>query len=195
MDRLDPAACALFLTLAFALAGLLHCLWLRSPRSSSFRVPIDGGRSLAGRRVFGDNKTWRGFVVMVPAVGAAFALLRLLGTLLPGGWPDGLWQLSPAGYAVLGSWTGFGFMAGELPNSFCKRRLGIEPGAAPTHSAGKAVCFLCDRLDSIAGAFLALTCAVPVPPLAVLYLLAVGPALHASFSVLLFRLGVKARPA
>jgi CDP-2,3-bis-(O-geranylgeranyl)-sn-glycerol synthase len=195
MDRPDPVACALFLTLAFVLAGLLQSLWLRSRRSARFRVPLDGGRSLAGKRIFGDNKTWRGVVVMVPAVGAAFALFRLLGALLPGGWPAGLWYLSPAEYAGLGCWTGLGFMAGELPNSFCKRRLGIGPGAAPAHPVGKVVCFVCDRLDSLAGAFLALALVVPTHPGTLLYVLLVGPAVHWSFSVLLFRLGVKARPA
>ena len=44
--------------------------WLRWARR-----PIDGGLELGGRRLFGDNKTWRGVVVVVPA-SAAFAALQ-----------------------------------------------------------------------------------------------------------------------
>jgi hypothetical protein len=87
----------------------------RRLRSSVFRIlagtawaatppsPVDGGLTLAGKRIFGDNKTWRGFVVMVPAVGVTFMLLRILGSItFPGGWPDGLWPLSAEEYAGLG---------------------------------------------------------------------------------------------
>jgi len=195
MDRPAPVPCALFLLLAFTLAGLVHSCWLRSPLSAPFAVPLDGRCTLDGKRLLGDNKTWRGFLGMVPAVGAAFLLLRLLGMLLPGGWPDTLWSLGPGDYALLGCWTGFGFMAGELPNSFCKRQLGIPPGLAPAHPLGWLACFLCDRLDSIAGAFLALALVVPTPWPAILGVVLLGPCIHWLFSLLLFRLGVKARPA
>ena len=56
---------------------------------------------LRGERIFGANKTVRGFVVMVPATAAAFALLAaLLGSA--GLDRAGVWRLSPAGYAALG---------------------------------------------------------------------------------------------
>jgi CDP-2,3-bis-(O-geranylgeranyl)-sn-glycerol synthase len=192
MDR--PLPCAVFLVLAFTLAGLAQTLWLRSPLSGRFLVPIDGGRSLGGRRIFGDNKTWRGFF-MVPAVGAVFLLFRLAAPPLTGDDLPGLWPLSPGEYGLLGCWVGFGFMAGELPNSFCKRRLDIAPGTAPAHPLGRIVCFACDRLDSIAGAFVALALVVPVSAWVVAYVLLIGPAIHWWFSVLLYRLGVKVRPA
>lgn len=195
MDRPAPVPCALFLLLAFTLAGLVHAWWLRSSWSTRFARPLDGYRTLAGKRLLGNNKTWRGFLGMIPAVGLAFLLLRILGTLLPGGWPDSLWNFNPLEYALLGCWIGFGFMAGELPNSFCKRRFDIAPGLAPAHPFGWAVCFLIDRLDSIAGAFLALAIVVPTPLEVVLYLVLVGSVVHWLFSVLLYRLGVKARPA
>jgi CDP-2,3-bis-(O-geranylgeranyl)-sn-glycerol synthase len=173
---------------AFALAGLLQAAWLRSRWSAWLQVPIDGGRTLGGKRVFGDNKTWRGFF-MAPAAGAAF-----LGLSLTPGW-GGLWPLTPGQYGLLGLWAGFGFMAAELPNSFVKRRLGIAPGAAPQRPAAKLFCFLADRLDSIAGGLLAVAVVVPVPWQVGVYVLPVAPLLHWSFSLLLFHLGVKARPA
>jgi CDP-2,3-bis-(O-geranylgeranyl)-sn-glycerol synthase len=177
------------------LAGLVQVAWLRSPLSLRFRSPIDGGRTLRGRRVFGDNKTWCGFVVMVPAVGAICLLLRLAIDILPAGWSRGLWPLSTPGYGLLGCWLGLGFMAGELPNSFLKRQLGIAPGAAPRNPFGRQLCFLLDRLDSIAGGLVALALVLPAPLGTCLAILLIGPGVHWLFSVLLYRLGMKARPA
>ena len=195
MDRLDPLLCALFLLVAIMLAGVAQSFWFRSAWSAPFHVPIDRGCAFAGKRLLGDNKTWRGFVVMIPALGAVFFLLSGLRGVLPADARAGLWPLSLVEYGLLGCWAGFGFMAGELPNSFCKRRFGIEPGAAPRAAWAKVVCFLADRLDSIAGALLALAVVVPIPWMTLVYLLAVGPFIHWSFSVLLFRFRVKARPA
>src|SRR5947209_18847155 len=99
MDRPEPLTCAAFLLLAFTLAGAAQAAWLRSRLSARFHVPLDGGRTLGGKRLLGDNKTWRGFLVMVPAVGAAFVVLRAL-ALRAGGTAAGLWDLSPAAYGL-----------------------------------------------------------------------------------------------
>jgi CDP-2,3-bis-(O-geranylgeranyl)-sn-glycerol synthase len=191
--RLDPFLCAAFVLLAFAPAGFVQTAWLKSRLSRPFHVPIDGGHSLGGKRILGANKTWGGFVVMVPAVGLLFAGLGLLCQVLPVGWDERLWPLSPLGYGLLGCWLGFAFMAGELPNSFLKRRLGVEPGTAPVHPVARPVCLLLDRLDSTAGATLALALVVPLPLWTAVCVLLVGPGLHWLFSLLLFRVGVKGR--
>jgi hypothetical protein len=191
---LSPAACALFLVSAFVLAGFCQAAWLSSPASWRFAVPIDGGRMLGGQRLLGGNKTWRGFVVMVPAAAASFALLAFLSRESP--WRvAGLWPLTVGEYAGLGLLAGLGFMAGELPNSLVKRRLGIAPGRAATGPVARPVFFLIDRIDSAAGMMLALSLAVPVPPATWLWVFAIGPVLHGLFSVLVFQLGGKARAA
>jgi CDP-archaeol synthase len=191
---LDPAACAAFLIAAFTLAGVGQTLWLASPMSHRFARPIDLGRTFRGRRLLGANKTLRGFVMMVPMTGFAFgALAGALGRA-----PSrlaGLWPGSTGLYVLLGMWTGFGFMFGELPNAFVKRQLGIAPGTAATTALGRPLFFALDRLDSILGMLMALAIVVPVPWLTCVYVLLVGPALHASFSALLFRLGGKGRAA
>src|SRR5205085_2257383 len=99
--------------------------WFAAPVSRRFSYPIDGGRTYRGTRIFGEHKTLRGFVVMVPAAAVSFAVLAAAIGDLP---HAGLWPLTFAGYAWLGGWAGLGFMAGELPNSFVKRQLGIRPG-------------------------------------------------------------------
>ena len=191
---LDGLTCALFLVTAFVLAGLGQTVWLATDVSRRWASPLDGGRTFRGRRLFGDNKTWRGFVIMVPAVGASFALLAALARQMPAV-ASGLWPLSVGGYASLGLFAGFGFMAGELPNSFLKRQLGVPAGQAADGSIAQPAFFLLDRLDSPLGMMLTLSLFVPVPAATWLWVLLVGPVLHGLFSVLVFQLGGKARAA
>jgi hypothetical protein len=191
----DGLARALFIIVAFVLAGLVHSVWLGSAWSKRLRIPMDGGAHFRGRRVFGDNKTVRGFVVMIPAAAAAFFLLLLLTSALLPSASEELWQLSPSGYAALGAWAGLGFMLGELPNSFVKRQLDVVPGQSPRGRVAALVSFAIDRLDSIIGMLLAITLVAPTPWLTWIFVLAIGPAIHFAFSALLHRIGVKERVA
>ena len=188
--NLSAAACAWFLLGAFVLAGMAQTAWFATPLSRRFSFPIDGGATFRGSRLFGDNKTLRGFVVMVPACALAFAALGA-------GAPSalGLWPLSALEYAALGALAAVGFMVGELPNSFVKRQLDIAPGSARGGSIAPAVQFMVDRLDSGIGMLLVVSLAVPTPWLTWAVVLLIGPAIHWSFSVVMFRLGLKARAA
>jgi hypothetical protein len=189
---LNGAACAWFLLAAFVLAGMAQTAWFAMPLSRRFSRPLDGGALFRGRRVFGEHKTWRGFVVMIPAAAASFAALAAaIGD--PAG--AGLWPLTPIGYAGLGACAGFGFMAGELPNSLLKRQLGIAPGAAPHMGVAAAAQFALDRIDSGIGMLLVVSLVAGLPARTWLLVLVVGPSIHWAFSVLMFHLGLKARPA
>jgi hypothetical protein len=193
VDALGPAACAAFLLAACSLAGVCQAMWLGSPAARRFSAPIDAGVSWRGRRLLGDHKTLRGFVVMVPATAVSFVTVALLLSREPGA--HGLWPLTPLGYLALGAWAGLGFMAGELPNSFLKRRLDIAPGQPAGSGVARAIFFVIDRVDSIVGLGVAMAIAVPVPLLTWVYIAVVGPVLHGLFSVLVYQLGGKARAA
>ncbi len=190
----DPLAGALFLTLAFVIAGFAQSLWFRSRVSQRFSAPLDFGLTIRGRRVLGKNKTMRGFVIMLPAAAGSFFLLGLIVTGHPG-LATRMWQISPRGYAMLGLLAGLGFMAGELPNSFLKRQLDIPPGRAPQKPYAKVIFFMLDRFDSIIGMLFAVSLAVPTPWQTWVYLAMIGPVVHWLFSVILFWWGVKERPA
>lgn len=190
-----PLIRALFIVFAFIAAGLAHSAWLGSRWSRGLMMPLDGGARLRGRRVFGDNKTVRGLVVMVPAASVSFWILYTISSAASPSVAAALWPLSPSGYADLGAWAGLGFMLGELPNSFMKRQLDIAPGTAPRTRLAAAASFVVDRLDSILGMLFAVSLAAPTPWLTWMYVIVVGPAIHFSFSVLLYRLGVKERTA
>lgn len=192
MTRVDPQAAALFLLAAFTLAGVAQTAWFAAPFSRAFALPLDGGATCRGRRVLGDHKTARGLVVMVPAAASAFVLLAVLAGDAARAW---LWPLPVSAYGPLGAWAGLGFMLGELPNSFLKRQLDIAPGAAARAPLAAALHFLLDRLDSGLGMLAALAVVVEVPWLTWVYVLVVGPFVHWSFSVVMFRLGLKQRAA
>lgn len=66
------------------------------------------------------------------------------------------------GYAWLNTVLGLGYVLGELPNSFAKRRLGIAPGLQGRGPLG-LLFFIFDQLDSVlAGLVLAaVACSVP----------------------------------
>jgi CDP-2,3-bis-(O-geranylgeranyl)-sn-glycerol synthase len=103
-------------------APALHAPVLRFDLLRGLKHPIDGGLTWRGRRLLGDNKTWRGALVMAsgPTL-AAVALHRF----------DWYRRRLPVetNPLLLGALLGVSTVAGELPNSFFKRRLGIAPGA------------------------------------------------------------------
>jgi CDP-2,3-bis-(O-geranylgeranyl)-sn-glycerol synthase len=191
----DPSILAGFILIAFMSAGLLHICWLRCRLSERFRIPLDQGKTFRGRRLFGDNKTLNGFLVLVPSVGMTFLGLSLLRPILPASWAGGLWPLSTSEYGLLGVWAGMGFMAGELPNSFLKRQFDIPPGSAPSIPWLKGIFLILDRVDSILGMLIALSLVVSVPLATWGYLLSLGPAVHLLFSASMYALQLKMRAA
>lgn len=191
MTRLDPMACGMTLIVTFALAGLAQTMWFAWPASGRFAIPLDGALTWRGRRLLGDHKTLRGFVVMIPAAALTMPFVAAASFRLG---HAAIWPLSPVAYMAFGAWCAAGFMLGELPNSFLKRQIGVPPGASPPGHLGAWLMTL-DRLDSTIGLLLAASLVVEVPRLTCLLVLVVGPFLHWLFSVALFALGLKARPA
>jgi CDP-diglyceride synthetase len=125
-------------------APALHAPVLTFDLLRGLKRPLDFGATIGGRRLFGDNKTWRGAIVMLVGVVAATALL----SLWPWYWhhlPDGIQDAGPWVYGLL---LGLGVVLGELPNSFLKRRIGIAPGTQ-RRSLGGALFSLYDQADFV----------------------------------------------
>ena len=158
----------LWLALPVIAAGFVHLSVLKFDLLPGLRrLPIDGGATFRGRRLFGDNKTWRGAVVTISTMTlAALALAELhdccwrLPTLVP------FAETHPALWGLL---LGTGYIVGELPNSFFKRQIGIGPGESGSGFAGR-VFWVIDQLDSLVGMLLFV---LPVwqPPLGLVALL------------------------
>jgi hypothetical protein len=123
-------------------APLAHAPVLRGDLLRGLKVPVDGGRTWRGHRLFGDNKTWRGALFMTagPTV-AAMAMHRMpwYRRRLPA-------EIAAAPPSVVGALLGLGVFAGELPNSLLKRQLDIAPGGQRGGAAGTVVS-IADQAD------------------------------------------------
>lgn len=193
MTTPEPFATAVFLTIAMSLAGCLHVLWLKSDMSKRWQQPLDGGRCFRGRRLFGPNKMLRGLLVLPVATAVVFCLFALMRPYLPDVIERGMWQLSPLQFAGLGLVCGLMFMLAELPNSFLKRQLDIASGSTAQQPFLRRLFMVIDRFDSAVGVLLAVTLLLPVTPATWGWTLALGVGLHAMFSYILHRVGVKNR--
>lgn len=191
---LDAIVRAAFILFTMSVAGVAHVLWLRARLSQRFAWPVDGGIEFRGKRLFGDNKRVCGFMVLPPVAALTFMILGgAREVLLPAVLSDGLWPLTAWQYAGLGLICGLAFMLAELPNSFVKRQLGIAPGQAPGQSWLRLLVMIVDRYDSVLGTLLALSLLVPVSLATWVWVLLLGPVVHAVFSIALHVFGIKAR--
>jgi len=116
-------------------------------------IPIDGGRSFRGTRIFGDHKTWRGLLAGIVVGTAIYEIQRWIHAA---GFLAGLALLDYADDPLLpGFLLGLGTGVGDAVKSFFKRRVGIPPGASWLGF---------DQLDFFAGAYLFVSI-VHAPPL------------------------------
>ncbi len=136
----------LWLAAPILLTGTVHLVvikrdWLPALR----RIALDGGARFRGRRVFGDNKTLRGAVVMI----GGSALCSVLLARLTSDWASPI-EFAAVHPAAWGALVGTGYIVGELPNSFVKRQIGIAPGAMDSGLRGRLF-WIVDQLDSLVG--------------------------------------------
>jgi CDP-2,3-bis-(O-geranylgeranyl)-sn-glycerol synthase len=168
------------------------------------KTPMDHGRSWRGKRLFGDGKTWEGF--LMGGLTGVFAGsmqqlvcylsgrpymeafgLRVIGTFDP----EGFAAMSLGALAVTVCLS-YGGLIGDLIKSFIKRRLGMDRGTKSP--------FLMDQLDFVAGAWLVTIPAFPgwffgvfgIPNFIIVLVMA--PVLHRLTNIVGYRLGAKKEP-
>jgi CDP-2,3-bis-(O-geranylgeranyl)-sn-glycerol synthase len=130
--------------------------------------PIDSGRLFSdGKRIFGDNKTVRGFVsgVTIGAIVGIFESALLSQKLLP--------------IAILAS---LGALLGDLAGAFVKRRLSIKPGGPLP---------IVDQLDFVLGAVLLTSIVTNVSLGTALIVFLVTPPVHLMTNLGAYALGLK----
>jgi CDP-2,3-bis-(O-geranylgeranyl)-sn-glycerol synthase len=189
-DRRRPRSrTALAVLLPVLGAPLAHAPVLRFDLLPALARPLDGGLELGGRRLLGDNKTWRGALVMTGGtILAAGALWR---------WPRYRHALPPpvaaAGPLRVGLRLGLATVVGELPNSLLKRRLGIAPGARRPGPLG-VLLSLYDQADFVPFAALLLRPVWPMPPGDVALACAVVAVLHVPVNLVGYAVGARREP-
>lgn len=129
------------------IANMTPVLAAHIPAIRHLDMPLDGGRSFRGRRIFGEHKTWRGLLTGMLAATIVLALMQLLAAHI--GWFAGLGNgldITALPALLVGPLFGLGVLGGDAIKSFFKRQVGIRPG----HSW-----FPFDQIDYIVGAVLA----------------------------------------
>jgi hypothetical protein len=180
---------ALWLFLAVLGAPLLHAPVLRWDLLRALKRPLDFGATLGGRRLLGDNKTWRGALCMTTGVVLATLVL----------WQWAWWRDQPpaaiddSSPLLVGLLIGLGTVGGELPNSFLKRRLDIAPGQR-RHSPGGIALAILDQGDLVIGIWIALLPIWTMPVWLAAVAFAAISAIHAAINVVGYAMGARTAP-
>jgi CDP-diglyceride synthetase len=149
----------LFLPLLVGLA--LHGFCIKYDVLTFFCHPIDRGRSFRGKRIFGDNKTYRGVVAVSLGTAIGFGLQSLLLHRITSIRGIELFDYEFFKSLALGLAVGVAAMLSELPNSFIKRRFEIAPGSV-AKGWKRAIFYVYDQIDFLLGAWLVLAVVVTV---------------------------------
>lgn len=160
----------LLLFLPLILSNVIHMVVVKFDYLPSLKIPLHA-------RLFGKNKTYRGFFVASILNSLFFVgVLRLYGP-------------STSLDFIFGALIGFTYMAFELPNSYFKRRMGIRPG----ESSQGPLTIIMDKTDSALGVTLTycLLIHLTVSHFAQLFLSAF--IIHSLFSFLLVKVRIKER--
>jgi CDP-2,3-bis-(O-geranylgeranyl)-sn-glycerol synthase len=171
-----------------ALGGAIaHAPVLRFDLAPALRRPLDGGATLRGRRLLGDNKTVRGALVMAGGTIAATGLLHRLPSYrerLPA-------ELRAAGPLRHGALLGAAVVLGELPNSVLKRQLGIGERAG---SRVGPLLAIHDQADFVLGAWPLMRPAWRMSGRQVAEAFAVVAAAHIAVNLAGYALGARTSP-
>ena len=141
------------------IGGVFNMLFVKIKVLSFLKVPVDGGKSLNGKRIFGESKSLLGFIGMM--LGTALATMF---------WGIFLKQTGLEHYNLIykncpntvyfnllsGALFGFAYMLFELPNSFIKRRFDIDATTRGRFPINIFI-FIYDQIDSMIGVMLVLS--------------------------------------
>jgi len=184
-----------YITLMSAIfAGIVNSVFCKTKSFSKLKVPMDGNKKLSdGKRIFGDNKTWKGFI--------GYIIFNIIFAVIFGFiWK--IFKLEHLNYfyinhhniilynILIGSLLGISYALFELPNSFIKRRLDIEPGK--TINGFKKIFFIfLDQADSIFGMALVVWFFYPIGLGIYLLFIIVGAITHILINILLYLLHLR----
>ena len=183
----------LWLSAPVIAAGIIHSAVIKAELFPALaRIPLDRKKTFRHRRIFGENKSLRGAIVMPLATIICTLLQAALASQFEWARDLGFVDFHRISPVLWGALLGVGYVVGELPNSFLKRQLDVPPGAPAPGIAG-AFFWLLDQVDSLLGILLFLGM-VWVPPLPVaLTMLALTLVIHPLTSLLMMALKLKSR--
>lgn len=176
------------------LAAILNMIWCKLPILKPFQVPMDFNKNFYDKkRIFGDNKTWKGFIgyIILNTI-----MMILWGTLC------NISNINHYNYfyinykntiafnILIGILLGLGYSLFELPNSFIKRRLDIKPGKT-TKGFKKIFFIILDQADSAFGCCLVVSLFYNLGIKLYLAYVVVGSTTHIIFNMILYFLKLR----
>ena len=171
------------------IAGIINSIFCKTNLLSKLKVPMDFKKNFIDKkRIFGDNKTWKGFL--------GYIIFNILFAILFGF----LWKITKLEHLnffyinhpntityniLIGFLLGLLYALFELPNSFIKRRLDIKPGK--TISGFKKIIFIfLDQADSVFGVALVVWMFYPIGFKVYCFYILIGAATHILVNMLLY---------
>jgi len=155
------------------IANVLHMIVVKNNLLGRLSIPIS-------TQLFGKNKTLRGFVVLPVLSG----FISWINSMLFGPFSHATFYDLLIGFGL-----GLAYMLAELPNSFIKRRLGIENGEQSKKH--KYFQLLMDKCDSLFGTLLFYYLVFSIHFKSIVILFFVALIIHVSISFLLVRIKIK----
>jgi len=133
------------LTVPLLVPGIALIVVLKMQLLRVLDIPLDLGFSVRGKRIFGDNKTYKGILVMFSVATLTTYGLYLTYNSCCSHIIDPIFMRTPLQIGLL---YAFSYVFGELINSFIKRQLNIPEGEVLPTTRGKVQAFF-DLSDGI----------------------------------------------
>lgn len=172
---------------------ILQALWFILPAYTANGLPvifgggppIDFGKTINGKRIFGDGKTIRGFLGGVLSGTLVGLTLFYVGPILNLSIPESQGLIDLSYNPIVGVLISVGALTGDLVGSFIKRRLNLKRGApAP----------LLDQITFLVFAFLFASIFIIVPLEYVIILIPLTLGMHLLTNFISWVMGLKKVP-
>lgn len=177
------------------ISSIVNTFFLKTPMFRSFDIPMDNGHTLDDRkRLFGENKTWRGFVGMCFFSSLCMILWGQIAKINPFIQENTLlyvYHRNTITYnMIIGGALGLSYGVFELPNSFLKRRIGIKPGKSTRGVIGIFFVIL-DQIDSLFGCVFIISLIYPMTIKYYLTYVFLGGLIHIILSSIFYFLKIR----
>lgn len=176
---------ALWFFLPAGLANAAPVFANRIPYLNQWKTPMDFNKHFKGKRILGNNKTWRGFCFGIFVALLTIALQKYF-------YANSEWlqaNIKILNYSDvslgLGVLLGAGALIGDAAESFCKRQANVASGEA---------WFPFDQLDYIVGGLLLSSLVVTLQPIYSFFILFTWFCLHLISSYIGYLFGLKEKP-
>lgn len=169
--------------------GCINMYFCKTKILQVLNKPIDNGIVLKdNRRLFGNNKTWKGFIGYILFTTLVSILIGIIFNLLNINQYN-FFYINYSNTLLYNILTGFllglAYALFELPNSFIKRRIGIESGAKST-GISKYMFIIIDQIDSVIGCILVINIFYRMSFSFILFYIFLGGITHLAINLLLY---------